>query len=240
MVDLNKKTLPDPHQEPDETPAISTEIFEEEIIKAIEEENKLIQQYKKSCSIHVAVAFLIVIWVPLITLAEKRNSSIWMLSYLWGIVIPLTMTVIMLLVPPGNGLTHSDGSPIKVKGQWWKKAAYYILAWVPWYSCIVLRFDVHPLNALWITPLSLVILIILTLTQNSRNDPMGTSSVTPSDYRSVRLNQQIGGLNPKTIPPAFMTAANKDAVMRMTPTDWRLLGHKLYEAGYKNIFMKRK
>ena len=150
------------------------------------------------------------------------------------------MTSFMLLIPPGNGLTYSDGSHIKVKGQWWKKAAYYILAWVPWYSCIVLRFDVHPLNAFWITPLSLIILIILTLTRNSRNDPMGTNGVTLSDYQIVRQKQQGGGLNPDAIPPTFMTAANKDAVMRMTSTDWQLLGHKLYEAGYKNIFRKRR
>ena len=240
MVDLNKKSLPDPHQEPDETPASNAKIFEAEIIKAIEEENKLIQQYKKSWSLHVAVAFLIVIWVPLITLAEKQNSSIWMLSYLWGIVIPLAMTVIILMVSPGNCLTHSYGRPIKVRGQWWKKTAYYILAWVPWYSCIVLRFDVHPLKALWITPLSLIILIILTLARNSRNDPTGTNNVTLSDYQIVRQKQLGGGLNPDAIPPTFMTDANKDAVMRMTSTDWQFLGHKLYDAGYKNIFRKQK
>lgn len=65
------------------------------------------------------------------------------MSYLWGVIIPLGITSFMLCEPPGKELKYSNGASIKVKSQWWKKFIYYILAWVPWYSCIVIRFSLH-------------------------------------------------------------------------------------------------
>ena len=123
----------------------------------------------------------------------------------------------------------------------WIKFFYYILAWMPWYSCIVLRFGVHPLHALWIAPVSLIVLIIWALTRDkvrAQTDPLGLNSVYSEDYRRVRVCQSSGGLNPDAMPPVIMTAANKDAIMRMTPQDWNLIGHRLRQAGYKNVLRK--
>lgn len=246
MVDLNKKPLPDSYAELIKVlgkiaAKRETENHErEEIFKAVEAECKLLQRYKQSWVMSFVTALLIAIFVPAITIKEK-SSSIWEISYLWEVIIPLGLTFFMLCVQPGKGLTFSNGNPIRFKGLGWIKFFYYILAWMPWYSCIVLRFGVHPLHALWIAPVSLIVLIIWALTRDkvrAQTDPLGLNSVYAEDYRRVRVCQSSGGLNPDAMPPVIMTAANKDAIMRMTPQDWNLIGHRLREAGYKNMLKK--
>lgn len=241
MVDLNKKPLPDPRADLiGVLKKIAEKREKEEIFKAIEAESELIRKYKQSWTIGIITALLIVIWVPIITFKEK-SSSIWEISYYWGVIIPLGITFFMLCEPPGKELKFSNGAPVRVKGQWWKKIIYYILAWVPWYSCIVIRFNVPPLRALWVTPLTLILLIIWSLFSNSyyaQTDPLGMKRITPEEYRSVRVCQSSGGLNPDALPPIFMNAANKDAIMRMTPQDWNRIGHQLKQAGYKNVLKK--
>lgn len=246
MVDLNKNPLPDPHAALINVLGKIAEKREaenqerEEIFKAIEAEARLMQKYRRSWTRAVVIALVIAILVPVIIMKEK-SSSIWEISYFWGVIISLVITFLMLFVPPGKGATFSDGTPIKVKGQLWKKIVYYTLAWVPWYSCLVLRFGVDPLQALWITPVSLVVLIILSLTKtpvSTHTNPQRVKKVTEMDYRRLRSHQISGGLNPDAMPPIFMTAANKDAIMRMSPTEWTRLGHRLKAAGYKNVLKK--
>lgn len=246
MVNFNNNSLLDPHVK---LINVLSKIAEkrkaenhesEEIFKAIEAEARLMKKYRHSWTRAVVIALLIAILVPSITMKEK-SSSIWEISYFWGVVFPIGITFFMLGEPPGKGATFSDGTPIKVKGQLWKKVVYYILACVPWYSCLVLRFRVDPLQALWITPVSLVVLVIWALTKDkvsAQTDPLGLKKVYAEDYRTVKLHQKMGGLNPDTMPPILMTAANKDSVMRMTPQDWNLIGHRLHQAGYKNVLKK--
>lgn len=237
MIDLKKKPIPDPRRELVTVLAkIAEKREKEELFKAIEAESKLIQRYKRCWINAVIIALLTVIWIPIITIKEK-SSAIWEISYFWGVIIPLAVTFLMLCEPPGKGFKFSNGASVKVKGLGWLKFIYYILAWVPWYSCIVLRFNVHPLKALWVTPLSLVVLIIFGLF-DGKNDPNGTNRIYTEDYRTVRLRQSAGGLNPDALPPVFMNAANKDAIMRMSPQDWNLIGHRLRQAGYKNVLKK--
>lgn len=239
MIDLKKKPIPDPRRELVTVLAkIAEKREKEELFKAIEAESKLIQRYKRCWINAVIIALLTVIWIPIITIKEK-SSAIWEISYFWGVIIPLAVTFLMLCVPPGKGMRFSNGTRIKVKGLWWLKLLYYILAWVPWYSCIVLRFNVHPLHALWVAPVSLVVLVLWAMF-GGEPDPNGTGGVYTEDYRSVRLRQESGGLNPNALPPVFMNAANKDAILRMTPQDWHSVGLKLRAAGYKNVMKKRK
>lgn len=239
MVDLKKKPLPDPRRE---LIAVLRKIAEkrekEELFKAIEAESKLIQRYKRSWTNSVVIALFTVAWIPLITLWEK-SSSIWTISYFWGVIIPLAVTSLMLFLPPGKDMRFPNGTQIKVKGLWRLKLVYYILAWLPWYSCIVLRFGVHPLHALWITPLSLAILIARAMF-DTPDDPLASNRVYAEDYRAVRQRQSSGGLNPDALPPVFINNANKDAIMKMTPQDWHLVGLRLRQAGYKNVFKKRR
>lgn len=246
MVDFNNNPLSDSHAK---LINVLSKIAEkrkeenherEELFKAIEAEARLIKKYRQSWTKAVVIALVIAILVPFITMKEK-SSSIWEISYFWGVIFPLVITLFMLFEPPGKGATFSDGTPIKVKGQLWKKAVYCILAFVPWYSCLVLRFGVDPLQALWITPASLIVLVIWALTKDkvsAQTDPLGLKKVYAEDYRTVKLHQKMGGLNPDTMPPILMTAANKDSVMRMTPQDWNLIGHRLRQGGYKNVLKK--
>lgn len=242
MVDLKKKPLPNPRRELITVLAKIAENREkEELFRGLEEESKLMQGYKRCWTRAVIIALLTVIWIPVIIIKEK-SSSIWEISYFWGIIIPLGITFFMLFEPPGKTMTYSNGTPIKVKGQWWKKIIYYILAWVPWYSCIVLRFGVHPLHGLWVTPVSLIVLIIWAMTGGKtvpHSERIG-KSVSAADYRKVRNRQIAGGLNPDALPPVFMNSANKDAIMRMTSGDWYRVGNRLRQAGYKNVFKKRR
>lgn len=246
MVDNKKIQMPDHYAELIKVLGKIAEKRETEnqereaLFKAIESESRSMKKYCQSWTKAVVTALLIAFLVPFITMKE-RSSSIWEISYFWGIIFPLGITFFMLFEPPGKGLTFSDGTPIKVKGQLWKKIIYYILAWVPWYSCLVLRFGVDPLHALWITPVSLIVLVIWALVKDkvsARTDPLGVKKVYAEDYRTVKINQRSGGLNPDAMPPILMTSANKDAIMRMTPQDWNLIGHRLRQAGYKNVLKK--
>lgn len=247
MVDFKNNPLSDPHaklinvlSKIAEKREAENQEREEELLKAIEAEARLMKKYSRSWTKGVVIAILFAFLVPFITMKEK-SSSIWEISYFWGIIFPIAITIFMLGEPPGKGATFSDGTPIRVKGQLWKKFVYYILALVPWYSCLVLRFRVDPLQALWITPVSLVVLVIWALTKDkvsAQTDPLGLKKVYAEDYRTVKLHQKMGGLNPDTMPPILMTAANKDSVMRMTPQDWNLIGHRLHQAGYKNVLKK--
>lgn len=236
MVDLNKKPLPDPRADlVGVLKKIAEKHEKEQIFKAIEAESKMIRKYTQSWTKGIIIGLLIVIWVPVIALKEK-SSSIWEISYCWGVILPFMITFFMLCEPPGKELRFSNGAPVRVKGQWWKKIIYYILAWVPWYSCIVIRFNVLPLRALWVTPLTLILLIIWALFRDwyyAQTDPLGMKRITPQEYRSVRISQSSGGLNPDVLPPIFMNAANKEAIMRMTPQDWNRIAHQLSQAGYK-------
>lgn len=246
MTDFKNNPLSDPHAKLINVLSKIAEKREaenherEELFKAIEAEARLMKKYSRSWTKGVVIALLFAFLVPFITLKEK-SSYIWEISYFWGIIFPLVITIYMLFLSPGKGMTFSNGTPIKVKGQLWKKAVYYILAWVPWYSCLVLRLGVDPLQALWITPVSLVALVIFALTKAStgaQTEPTEVKKVYAEDYRMVRLRQNSGGLNPDTMPPILMTAANKDEIMRMTPQDWNLIGHRLRQAGYKNVLKK--
>lgn len=247
MVDFKNNPLSDPHaklinvlSKIAEKREAENQEREEELFKAIEAEARLMKKYSRSWTKGVVIAMLFAFLVPFITMKEK-SSSIWEISYFWGIIFPIAITLFMLGEPPGKGATFSDGTPIRVKDQLWKKFVYYILALVPWYSCLVLRFRVDPLQALWITPVSLVVLIILALTKtpvSTQANPQRVKKVTETDYRRLRSHQISGGLNPDAMPPIFMTPANKDAIMRMTPSQWTRLGHQLKAAGYKNVMKK--
>lgn len=239
MIDLKKKPLPDPRRELITVLAkIAEKREKEELFKAIKAEGKLIQRYKQSWTKSVVIALLTVPWIPVITIWEK-SSSIWTISYFWGVIIPLAVTSLMLFLPPGKDMRFPGGAKIKFKGLWWLKLVYYILAWLPWYSCIVLRFGAHPLHALWITPLSLAILIARAMF-DTPDDPLASNRVYAEDYRAVRQRQSSGGLNPDALPPVFINNANKDAIMKMTAQDWHLVGLRLRQAGYKNVFKKRR
>ena len=248
MIDQNKNLMPESYAKLVNVLGKIAEKREaenqesEKLFKAIEAEARLMKKYSQSWTKGVVIALVFAFLVPFITLKEK-SSSIWEISYFWGIIFPLVITIFMLFEQPGKGMTFSNGTPIKVKGQLWKKAIYYILAWVPWYSCLVLRLGVDPLQGLWMAPVSLVVLIILALTKDkvsAQTDPLGVKKVYAEDYRTVKINQRSGGLNPDAMPPILMTAANKDEIMRMTPQDWNLIGLRLRQAGYKNVLKKGK
>ena len=209
----------------------------EKLFKAIEAEARLMKKYSQSWTRGVVTALAFAFLVPFITLKEK-SSSIWEISYFWGIILPLVITFFLLFLPPGKGMTFSNGTPIKVKGQLWKKVIYYILAWVPWYSCLVLRLGIDPLQGIWITPVSLVVLIIFAITKtpiNTQKVQKKPKKIAKNDYKRLRSHQISGGLDPDAIPPVFMTAENKEAFLRMTPTQWTRLGHRLKAAGYKDV-----
>lgn len=137
MIDLKKKPIPDPRRELVTVLAkIAEKREKEELFKIIEAESKLLQRYKRCWVMSFVTALLTAIFVPYITIKEK-SSSIWEISYFWGVIIPLVLTFFMLCVQPGKGLTFSNGTAIRFKGLGWIKFFYYILAWMPWYSCIV-------------------------------------------------------------------------------------------------------
>ena len=204
----------------------------DEIFKAIANDMELIKKCKRSWTMTIAVELLIDTFIPIGMMIEK-SSSIWGVSYFWDVIIPFVAALMFLLLPPGKGHTFTNGKPIRIKGQIPKKIIYFILAVLPWYFCIVIRFDVDPVKALWITPISFIAILI-----NAKYNLSGRTGVYSEDYRSVRICQSEGGLNPDALPPVFMNAENKAAIMRMTPQDWNRIGHQLRQAGYKNVLKK--
>lgn len=247
MIDLKKKPIP-PRQSYENLARVISRIADKQserdkVVKALEEEHRRTKIYKNYWTQGILIAIIVdALNLLIMTVKDKSTgllgAALVMFAYIWGILGSITLTFILVKANPSVRFRSKyDDRPVKAKGQWWKKIIYYILAGVPWYSCLVIRFRVDMIQAIWIAPVSLVALCLLMSFNASHGNPMRIGEPTSQDYKAVRVNQSLGGLNPDKVP-IVMTFDNMDTIMRMDPQDWNYIGHQLNSAGYKGVLKK--
>lgn len=247
MIDLKKKPLP-PRQSYESLARVISQIADkkkerDKIVKVLEEERRRIKIYKNYWTQGILIAAAVDalnLWIMTFkdTSTGFLGAALVMFAYIWGILGSIALTFILVRANPSVRFRSKyDDRPIKVKGQWWKKIIYYILAGVPWYSCLVVRFRVDTIQAIWIAPISFVALCFFILLNSRLGDPAKIGQPTMYEYKAVRVNQSLGGLDPDKVP-IIMTSDNMDSIMRMTPQDWNYVGHQLNSAGYKGVLKK--
>lgn len=168
---------------------------------------------------------------------EKRNENLWEGSALWGYIIEIATTVLMVLIGfDDEPVYKSDGT--RCKGQYLKKTIYQIAAWAPLYVCMVMRFELKWTKALWVSPLVFVCLFALALFESSA--PVGfskksggaaisNSPLTVIEMKLLRQNQELAGIDPDKFPLSVLNPAEAKS---MTVVDWKLLKQDLRLAGY--------
>lgn len=210
---------------------VNVDNYSKKAAKILKEDQEIKNQYSRDWtrwtmySVLSAVAFTVIVFL------EKNNDTIWLLSYLWGVVLEIVVSFIFLMIhcrDRDSGLYQlSDGS--FPKGCYFRKVIYYICGIVPLYLCVWLRFHFVWYKALWITPVVFIIILVLGLLYGSpsTNYTSGTS-VSVSDMVVLRREMMMAGIDPDKFPAAAVTSNVKD----MSISDWARVKMNMELAGF--------
>lgn len=185
--------------------------------------SQCLEYWSREWKINLLVALIIFI----VMLFEKSDSSLWVISQLWGIPAEFAATCIGVFRNVSSQFVLTNGK--RIKGTLFQMIAYYVSGLTPMYLCLVMRIEVDPVMALLYTPIVFVGILAYGAFMSAPNTLMSNGShVTPLDMKFIQQNQILANIDPNKVP---LTTLDMN-VKTMTPLDWKLLKIDMELAGY--------
>ena len=192
------------------------------------------RQYRKVVLKRVLINLAVSGIFGLVILLERCSDFIWTMSIFWGPVSDIAATMLLLHFSKDEllGCRWCSNHGLSTFPS---KLLVYSIAFIPWFYTVWLRWKIEFPTALWMTPVSLVILLIYTVFCSTPNPVLTSSKGGPLSIQEMRVvhdDIKLAGLNPDRIGIATM---DPNQVRKMSITDWTELGRDLELAGFKNI-----
>lgn len=210
---------------------INVDNFSKKAIRVLKEDQKVKEEYSRDWTRWTFFSSFSAIIVTILIFLEKNDSSIWLLSFMWGIPLEITISFCFLLAHARDRDSDlyqlSDGS--FPKGCYIRKIIYYVCGIIPLYLCVWLRFGVAWNKALYLTPVAFVIILALGLLYGTPSSCYSKgNSLSVSDLITMRREMIMAGIDPDKFPTSALTCNVKD----MSISDWCRVKMDMEMAGF--------